>query len=69
MPIISVEIMKTVDEREMQKATKEKQIQKGARGTEAIAKQVYSYRIISLIFLNIYTPPQHALTHNSLPLK
>ena len=25
MPIISVEIMKTIDEREMQKATKEKQ--------------------------------------------
>ena len=37
MPIISVEIMKTIDEREMQK-TKEKQRQKGARETEAIAK-------------------------------
>ena len=37
MPIISVEIMKTIDEREMQK-TKEKQRQKGARGTEAIVK-------------------------------
>ena len=38
MPIISVEIMKTIDEREMQKITKEKQRQKGARGTEAIVK-------------------------------
>ena len=38
MPIISVEIMKTIDEREMQKTTKEKQRQKGARETEAIAK-------------------------------
>ena len=38
MPIISVEIMKTIDEREMQKTTKEKQRQKGARGTEGIVK-------------------------------
>ena len=38
MLIISVEIMKTIDEREMQKATKEKQRQKGAKGTEAIVK-------------------------------
>ena len=38
MPIISVEIMKTIDERELQKTTKEKQRQKGARGTEAIVK-------------------------------
>ena len=38
MPIISVETMKTIDEREMQKATKEKQRQKRARGTEAIVK-------------------------------
>ena len=30
--------MKTIDEREMQKTTKEKQRQKGARETEAIAK-------------------------------
>ena len=30
--------MKTIDEREMQKATKEKQRQKGAKGTEAIVK-------------------------------
>ena len=37
MPIISVEIMKAIDKREMQK-TKEKQSQKGARGTEAIVK-------------------------------
>ena len=39
MQIISVEIVKTIDEREMQKATKEKQRQKGARETEAIAKR------------------------------
>ena len=39
MLIISVEIMKTIDDKEMQKATKEKkQRQKGARGTEAIVK-------------------------------
>ena len=38
MPIISVEIMKTIDEREMQKTTKEKQRQNGARGREAIVK-------------------------------
>ena len=38
MLIISLEIMKTVDEREMQKTTKEKQRQKGARGTEVIVK-------------------------------
>ena len=39
MPIISVEIMKTIDEREMQKPTKEKKKrQKGAKGAEAIAK-------------------------------
>ena len=39
MPIISAEIMKTIDEREMQKTTKQnKQRHKGARGTEAIVK-------------------------------
>ena len=39
MPIISVEIMKTIDERQLQKTTQEKQKkQKGARGTEAIVK-------------------------------
>ena len=40
MPIISVEIMKTIDEREMQKnKTKENQTTKErARGTEAIVK-------------------------------
>ena len=39
MLIISVEIMKTIDERELQKTTKEnKQRQKGTRGTEAIVK-------------------------------
>ena len=36
VPIISVEIMKTIDEIEWQKTAKEKQKQKGARGTEAI---------------------------------
>ena len=30
--------MKTIDEREMQKTEKEKQRQKGTRGTEAIVK-------------------------------
>ena len=30
--------MKTIDQREMQKATENKQKQKGARGTEAIVK-------------------------------
>ena len=39
MPIISVEIIKTINEREMRKTTKRnKQRQKGARGTEAIVK-------------------------------
>ena len=38
MLIIGVEIMKTTDEREMQKTTKEKQRQKGAMWTEAIVK-------------------------------
>ena len=28
-----------------------------------------SKRIASLIFLNIYTPPQHTFTHNSLCFK
>ena len=39
MLIISIEMMKTTDEREMQKPTKEKQRQKEARGTEAIVKE------------------------------
>ena len=38
MPIISIEIMKTTDEREMQQPKENKQRQKGARETEAIAK-------------------------------
>ena len=40
MPIISVEIMETIDERETQKAKEKqrKQRQKGARKTKAIAK-------------------------------
>ena len=40
MPMISVKIMKTIDEREMpKKQKKNKQAQKGARGTEAIVKR------------------------------
>ena len=42
MPIIRVEIMKTIDERELQKKKKNnkrnKQRQKGARGLETIMK-------------------------------
>ena len=39
MPIIRVEIMKTIDERKLQKTTKEKEkTQRGVRGTEAIVK-------------------------------
>ena len=39
MPIISVEILKAIDEREMpKKQKKNRQRQKGARGTEAIVK-------------------------------
>ena len=39
MPIISIEIMKTINEREMQKATKEKQRKRErSKGTEAIVK-------------------------------
>ena len=43
MPIIRVEIIKTIDEKEMQKKNKKnkqtnKQRQKGARATEAIVK-------------------------------
>ena len=43
MPIISVEIIKTIDEKEMQKKKTNKQTnkqrQKGARATEAIVKE------------------------------
>ena len=38
MPIVSVEIMKTIDETELQKTTKEEQRQQGAREMEAILK-------------------------------
>ena len=39
MQLISVEIVKTIDEKELQKTTKtNKQRQKGARGTEDILK-------------------------------
>ena len=37
MPIISVMIMKTIDEREMQITTKEKQRQKGVRKFQKIS--------------------------------
>ena len=40
MPIISLEIMKTIDERESKKQQKKnKERQKRARGTEAIVKR------------------------------
>ena len=40
MPIISVRIMKTIDERDIQKQQKKnKQRQKEASGTEAIVKE------------------------------
>ena len=38
MSVISIEIMKTIDERKLHKTTKEKQRQKRARGTEPIVK-------------------------------
>ena len=38
MLIISIEIMKTIDDREVQKTTKEKQRQKRVSETEAIVK-------------------------------
>ena len=39
MPIISVEIMKTIDKKELQKTAKEKQTKtEEARGTEAMVK-------------------------------
>ena len=41
MPIISVEIMKTIDEREMQKATKEKQ----AKAERSKGNRRYSERV------------------------
>ena len=82
MPIISVDLMNAIDEREMQKITKEKQTKTEKRkgnisfSGRAKAKWFYcvfkilklglrsiSRRITSLIFSNIYTPPQHALIH------
>ena len=53
MQIISVEIVKTIDEREMQKATKEKQRQKGARETEAIVKRWELNYFVRLGFLQL----------------
>ena len=39
MPIISLEIMKTIDEKEIQKTTKEKQIKtERSKGEKAIVK-------------------------------
>ena len=38
MLIISVKIIKTIDKRELQKTTREKQRQKEARGPEAVVK-------------------------------
>ena len=38
MPIVSVEILKAIDERELQKTTKDKKRQKRGRGTEALVK-------------------------------
>ena len=41
MPIISVEIMKTIDEREMQKTTKEKQAKsERSKGNRSYSKKV-----------------------------
>ena len=52
MPIISIEIMKTIDQREMQKTKKHKQRQKGARGTEAITK---GWKVShSIAFLDVF---------------
>ena len=36
MPMISVEIMKTIDEREMQKTTKEKQTDRKEQGEQKL---------------------------------
>ena len=38
MPVISVEIMKTIDQREMQKNIKRKTRTERSKGTEALAK-------------------------------
>ena len=38
MPVISVEIMKTIDQREMQKNIKRKPRTETSKGTEALAK-------------------------------
>ena len=65
MPIISVEIMKTIDERELQKTTKEKQRQKGARGTEAIVKGwELSGFVVHLSFLQLICKASLIFTSN-----
>ena len=53
--------MKTIDGREMQKTTKEKQRQKGARGTEAIMNRsfplllsVFCFSFNQLIYIHTY---------------
>ena len=40
MPIISVEIMKTIDEREMQKPTKEKKKTERSKGSRSYSERV-----------------------------
>ena len=60
MPIISVEIMKTINEGEMKKTAKEKQRQEGARGTEAfflVINFVNSVRLFRQQVLLIITLP------------
>ena len=45
MPIISIEIMKTVDEREMQKATKEKETKaEASKGNRSYSERVRAKR-------------------------
>ena len=70
MLIISVEIMKTIDQRKMQKAIKKKKKkpQKGARGTEAIAKglteavaKAITYHPLMYCFHYLYANYRHLL--------
>ena len=51
MPVISVEIVKTIDEREMQKATKEKQ--RKEQGKQAIVKRWEVNDFVRLGFLQL----------------
>ena len=53
MPIISVEIMKTIDERELQKATKEKQTKtERSKGNRSFL--VLSRKIINIFWCCLY---------------